>query len=61
MHDTIKIIKEELEELEEKLLRVNLNINKAVNEKGRMEEELKRYMKLNKSKAKNAQPKQSQH
>lgn len=54
MTDTIKIIKEELEELEEKLLRVNLNINKAVNEKSRMEEELKRYMKLNKSKAKNA-------
>lgn len=48
MKDTIATLKDELENLEEKLLRINLNINKAVNEKSRMEEELRRYTKLGK-------------
>jgi len=46
LKETIKTIKDELEDLEEKLLRMNLNINKAVNEKSRMEEELKKFTKL---------------
>ena len=46
--ETIHTLKDELEELEEKLLRINLNINKAVNEKSRMEDDLRRYTKLGK-------------
>lgn len=48
LKDTIKTLKEELEELDEQLLRVNLKINQAVNEKSRMEEELRKYTKLGK-------------
>lgn len=46
LKDTIKTLKEELEDLEEKLLRINLNISKANNERSRMEEELKKFTKL---------------
>ncbi len=46
--DTIKQLKENLEELDEKVLRVNLKINQVSNEKTRMEEELRKYTKLGK-------------
>jgi hypothetical protein len=41
-------VKDEIEDLDEQLLRVNLKISQAQNEKSRMDEELRRYTKLGK-------------
>lgn len=46
--ETIEQLKETLDELNEKALRLDLNINQAVNQKLRLEMELKKYRKLGK-------------
>ena len=53
--EAIELLKIDLEDIDENLLRVNLKINQANNEKVRMEEECKRYTKVGKQpKGKNA-------
>ncbi len=56
LSEAIDLIKIDLEDVEENLLRVNLKISQANNEKIRMEEECKKYTKVGKQpKGKNAQ------
>jgi hypothetical protein len=55
LSEAIDLIKIDLEDVEENLLRVNLKISQANNEKIRMEEECKKYTKVGKQpKGKNA-------
>lgn len=46
--DAVECLKLELEELDEQLLRINLKINQATNERVRIEEEVKKYTKVGK-------------